>query len=112
MSDNSDKLVEAVSQFLARDPNKPAFAREEVEEVEELEKKKMAKEEVEPIEEISKEKTQKYLDRALGDHTHQNIARRNTSGDAQKEFARKEKLRKQGISRAVDRLTAMKRGAK
>jgi hypothetical protein len=35
MSDNSDKLVEAVSQFLARDPNKPAFAREEVEELDE-----------------------------------------------------------------------------
>lgn len=62
-------------------------------------------EEIEQIEEISKEKTQKYLDRAVDDHSHQNMARRNTTGDQQKEFARKEKNRKTGIGRAVDRLT-------
>ena len=66
---------------------------------------KTTQKEVEEIDEISKEKTQKYLDRALDSHSDLNMARRNTSGDAQKEFARKEKLRKQGISRAVDRLT-------
>lgn len=65
---------------------------------------KIVKEDVEQIDEISKEKTQKYLDRAMGDHDHQNMARRNTTGDAQKEYARKEALRKKGISRAVDRL--------
>lgn len=54
--------------------------------------------------EISAEKTQKYLDRAMGDHDHQNMARRNTTGEAQKEYARKEALRKKGISRAVNRL--------
>lgn len=64
----------------------------------------LKKEEAEQIDEISKEKTQKYLDRAMGDHDHQNMARRNTTGDAQKEYARKEALRKKGISRAVDRL--------
>jgi hypothetical protein len=62
-------------------------------------------EEVEQIDELSKDKTQRYLDRAMGDHDHQNMGRRNTSGEEQKEYARKEGLRKKGISRAVERLT-------
>lgn len=56
------------------------------------------------ITEISAQKTQKYLDRAMGDHAHQNMARRNTQGAASAEYARKEALRKKGISRAIGRL--------
>lgn len=57
-----------------------------------------------PLDELSKSKLERYVDRAVSDHGHQNMARRNTQGDTSKEFGRKEALRKKGISRAMDRL--------
>lgn len=68
-------------------------------------KTKIKTEEVEQVVEISKEKTQKYLDRATAEHGHLNMAKRNTSGEEQKEYERKENLRKKGISRVMNRLT-------
>jgi hypothetical protein len=56
------------------------------------------------IDELDTKNLQKYIDRATADHGHQNMARRNTTGDAQKEYARKEALRKKGISRAIARV--------
>jgi hypothetical protein len=64
----------------------------------------LKKEETEQIDELTKDTLQRYADKATADHGHQNMARRNTTGDAQKEFARREKNRQKGISRAYDRL--------
>ena len=63
-------------------------------------------EEVQPIEEISSEKLNKYIQRSTAEHGHYNMARRNTTGDQQKEFARKETKRAKGISKAFDKLDA------
>ena len=63
-------------------------------------------EEVQPIEELSSEKLNKYIQRSTGEHGHYNMARRNTTGDQQKEFARKETKRAKGISQAFDKLDA------
>ena len=60
------------------------------------------------VDETSIEKVKRYIARATDDHTHQNMGRRNTTGDVQKEFARKEDKRKRGISTAFDRLDRMK----
>lgn len=65
---------------------------------------RLTKEEVEQIEEISKEKVAKYLDRAQGDFTHQDMGSRHAYPEQRPEFARKKALRHKGISRAVDRL--------
>lgn len=67
-------------------------------------------EDVEPITELSAEKLNKYIERATGEHGHYNMARRNTTGDVQKEFARKENKRQKGISKALDKLDNMKEG--
>ena len=67
---------------------------------------RLNKEEVEPIVELSSDKLNKYIQRATGEHGHYNMARRNTTGDQQKEFARKETKRSKGISKAFDKLDA------
>ncbi len=56
------------------------------------------------ITELSPEKLSKYVNRATSDFGHQNMGRRNTTGDQQREFAKKEKRRQKGISKAIDRL--------
>jgi hypothetical protein len=63
------------------------------------------KEETKQIDEISKETAQKYLNRANGDFTHQDMGSRNAFPDQRPEFERKKKLRQKGISQAIDRLT-------
>lgn len=67
---------------------------------------KNVKEEV--VTEISQKLKDRYVARASDDFGHQNMARRNTTGDQQKEFARKEKNRAQGISRALRKEEKMK----
>lgn len=61
--------------------------------------------EAEQIDEISKEKAEKYLRRANGDFTHQDMGSRNAYPEQRPEFERKKKLRQKGISQAIDRLT-------
>lgn len=53
------------------------------------------------ISEISKNLRDKYVDRAVTAHGHYNMARRNTQGEEQSEWARKEQNSKNGISRAL-----------
>jgi hypothetical protein len=55
----------------------------------------------EDLQETSKEKAQRYINRAVPDHDMANFAKRQTSGDEQKYWARLERNRKKGISRAV-----------
>lgn len=60
------------------------------------------------ISETSKERAEKYLQRAISDHGMANFARRSTEGQPGKEkeaefWKRKEKNRKEGISRAIDK---------
>lgn len=70
--------------------------------VTDLEKEDKAKNE--EISQERKVKLQKYINQATADHGHLNMARRNTTGDTQAEYARKEALRKKGISRAIARV--------
>lgn len=67
---------------------------------------KNVKEEI--VTEISQKLKDRYVARASDDFGHRNMARRNTTGDQQKEFARKEKNRAQGISRALRKEEKMK----
>lgn len=62
-------------------------------------------EDVEQVDELSKGRTQKYLDRAMGDFTHQDMGSRNAYPEQRPEYTRKKSLRQKGISRAIDRLT-------
>jgi len=55
----------------------------------------------EDLQETSKEKAQRYINRAVPDHDMANFAKRQTSGTEQKYWARLERNRKKGISRAV-----------
>lgn len=69
---------------------------------------KLTKEEVETIDEISKEKLEKYVPRAGGEATMANFAKRSSESGHNKEatayWARKEKNRKKGVSRAINNL--------
>ena len=58
------------------------------------------------LDEVSKKMLSKYIERATGEHGHYNMARRNTTGDQQKEFARKETRCQAGISKAIEKLDA------
>ena len=53
------------------------------------------------LNEISKELRDKYVNRAVSAHGGYNMARRNTQGDEQKEWQRKENNTNRGISRAL-----------
>lgn len=68
-----------------------------------------AKKVAEEVNEISKAKLTKYIAKATDDHEHQNMGRRNTTGATSDAYARKEKLRKKGISRAFDRMDNMRK---
>lgn len=68
-------------------------------------KRDAANEEVE-LDEISQKTVGKYLDKAQGDFTHQHMASRyGVTQDERDEAARKKKLRQQGITRAVNKMT-------
>lgn len=60
------------------------------------------------LNEITRGLIDKYVERATAAHGHYNMARRNTTGDTQKYFARKEKNTQKGISRALDDKRRMK----
>ena len=60
------------------------------------------------VTEISQKLKARYVTRASDDFGHQNMGRRNTTGDQQKEFARKEKNRQRGLARALRKEEKMK----